>query len=197
MPAGCGPGEQCSVCYYGCSTGCGGGCSGCSGCSGSCKGGCYGCGGCDGSCSGGCTSCSGCSNSCKGTCGRTCSGVCNTGCSGGAADEAFNALKSGLGDYVTEKDLNNIYLIFKAVEARRKDANITTNTLESLVFTKDIEKIDASDISGLKNVASKVGFAITSNAPTQNSFIEKDIIQELLTQANKGYGTSYPRGSIT
>ena len=191
----CGPGEQCSYCYYGCSGTCSGGCSG--GCKG-CRG-CSGCGGCDNTCEGGCTgSCSGaCKGNCKGTCGVSCSGACNAGCSGNVADQAFQALKNGLNEYITEQDLNNIYLIFNAVWDRRIDAGVATSELAELSFTKEKTLITKDDITELSNNATKVNLSINNYQIIKDNFIKTNDIQQLLDKANIGYKTEYSRGSIT
>ena len=92
----------------GCKWDCGGTCAG--DCDGTCTTGCY--TSCSGGCKGSCTSCDGCSGSCSGTCGLTCLGACNSGCQGTVAEQAFNALINGLQEYITELDINNIYLIY-------------------------------------------------------------------------------------
>lgn len=183
-----------SSCMWGC-VGCDNACkNNCSGyCRDSCNGGCSGsCDGCSGSCSGGCK------NSCKNTCGLACLGECNAGCQGTVAEQAYNALKNGLQEYITEQDINNIYLIFKAIRDRRADANQSTDSFnEELKFTKEIESIDVNDIQELKDISSKIKFAIDDDTIVQNNLIEKNTIQKLLNSANTGYETLFPRGSWT
>ncbi len=176
---------DCQSCGDACQSGCTGGCK--SGCSGTCKGNCN-----------GCTGCSGCKNSCKDTCGLTCSEECNIGCQGTVAEQAYNALKNGLQEYITEQDINNIYLIFKAIRDRRANANQSTDSFnEELKFTKAIEFIDINDIQELKDISSKIKFAIDDDTIVQNNLIEKNAIQKLLNSANTGYETLFPRGSWT
>lgn len=176
----------------GCKWDCGGDCAG--DCKGTCTTGCY--TSCSGGCKGSCTSCDGCSGSCTGTCGLTCLGACNSGCQGTVAEQAFNALINGLQEYITELDINNIYLIFKAIRDRRADANQSTDSFnEELKFTKEIELIDINDIQELKDISSKIKFAIDDDTIIQDNFIEKNAIQKLLNSANTGYQTLFPRGS--
>lgn len=194
---GCGPsdyGENCGECYYSCRNSCQGSCNG------GCKGGCYGCGGCDNTCDGCSGTCTGhCKNSCKGTCGATCTGACNSGCKDGVAKDAFNALAGKLNEYITQQDLNNIYLIFQAIRDRRSDSGISTEKLPSISFVQHND-IMQEDISKLSETAKYINYSIsdTENEKIiQNQLFYKTTAQALLDQAITGYNTTYKRGSIT
>lgn len=171
----CGPssaGEHCNPCYYSCTGSCAGGCGGtctsCSGCS---------------SCSG-CTGCSGCSG--------TCTGTCNSGCSSSSYAQAYEALKLGLNEYITEQDLKNIYLVFEAVKNRRADAGYSTS-FTSLTFTKNSQTITADTISKLAQNAANTGFAISDNTIIQNEKFLKATAEKLRIKAIEAYPTHYGR----
>ena len=194
----CGPGEYCSSCYYSCTQSCNNCQNGCDGgckesCTGGCKGGCGGCGNtcrntctntCTGTCRGTCTSCDGCSGSCT--------GKCNSGCSSSSYAKAYEALKLGLNDYITEQDLQNIYLIFESIKNRRADAGRSTS-FTTLTFTKDSQTITADTISQLAQNAANTGFSISDNTIIQHEKFLKTTAEKLRTKAIEGYPTHYGR----
>lgn len=175
---GCGDG-----CKEYCKSNCNSNCKGCRGCS-SCTS-CTSCSGCS-SCTGGCTSCTGCTGSC--------SGKCNSKCTGTVAEQAYQALvNNGLSEYITEEDINNIYLVFQAVKNRRIDADKATSFTD-LTFTKDEKQITDEDTISLITNATNVGYTVNKDKVIQDNIIDKTTYNELMQKAISAYENSnYPR----
>lgn len=177
-----------------CKDSCIGGCY--SYCTGSCETSCSGgCGGCDGSCGGSCTGT--CTNGCSDKCTNTCKNKCNTQCVGEVAAQAYDALLNGLSEYITEQDINNIYLIFKAIKDRRTDAGKTTSFID-LSITQDTNPIDEADIKTIITNASNTTSVEVNNIDQtsleENTIIIQTPIEQLRQVAIDGYKnqSNYP-----